>query len=116
MAKDSHDLFTWQIGSRKPPSFCLCCGLKFTDDRARRGPFKGPYIYVCSVCWEAPHLFFPDKVDRYKDDDPGKKSKSRKLASREQLEKPQAEDGRRTSQRRNSKPRSGAALNDASSR
>ena len=58
---NSPEVFTWQIGSKKPPSVCLCCGGRFSDKRKIRGPYKGPYIWVCSCCWVLPHMFFPDK-------------------------------------------------------
>ncbi len=58
------DLFTWQIGSERPPNVCLCCGLSFDGKTRRvRGPYRtGPYIWVCEACWSLPFLFFPDKV------------------------------------------------------
>jgi len=53
----------WQIGSSGPPKVCLCCGLPFDEKRVLKGPYThGPYIWVCSPCWELPFLFFPDKV------------------------------------------------------
>lgn len=53
----------WQIGSTHPPKVCLCCGMPFDHVRAIRGPYYGgPYIWVCSQCWDNPALFFPDKV------------------------------------------------------
>ena len=53
----------WQIGSKRPPAVCLCCGLGFNDKRRMtKGPYlNGPYRYVCRVCWSLPYLFFPDK-------------------------------------------------------
>ncbi len=56
---------TWQIGSKKPPKVCLCCGLRFDDeDRKIHGPYlDGPYRYVCDWCWRREFLFFPDKVE-----------------------------------------------------
>lgn len=60
---DPPELLTWQIGSRKPPRVCLCCGEKFDKVRKQMGPYKGPYIWVCSECWEKPYLFFPDKIE-----------------------------------------------------
>ena len=56
------DLFAWQIGSRVPPKVCLCCGRAFSAERERKGPYKGPYIWVCSECWANQFLFFPDKT------------------------------------------------------
>src|SRR5438552_15462320 len=53
--------FMWQVGSKAPPKFCLCCGQPFGEGRERRGPYKGPYMWVCQSCWARPHLFFPDK-------------------------------------------------------
>jgi len=53
----------WQIGSKAPSKVCLCCGLPFTESRQRRGPYSGPYIWVCTDCWSRPHLFFPDKTE-----------------------------------------------------
>ncbi len=54
--------FMWQLGSKAPPKYCLCCGQPFGEGRERRGPYKGPYMWVCSACWGRPHLFFPDKA------------------------------------------------------
>ena len=59
------DLFTWQIGSRVPPKVCLCCGRAISAERERKGPYKGPYIWVCSECWANPFLFFPDKTSMF---------------------------------------------------
>ena len=63
MAQDTvGDLFSWQIGSKKPPKGCLCCGQPFSEERQIRGPYrKSPYIWVCVLCWARPELFFPDK-------------------------------------------------------
>ena len=60
----SNDLFSWQIGSARPPKVCLCCGLEFDEaERKIMGPYRtGPYIWVCHCCWSLPFLFFPDKV------------------------------------------------------
>src|SRR5206468_1582128 len=54
------DLFTWQIGSERPPNVCLCCGLAFDEgERKIHGPYRtGPYIWVCEACWNLPFLFF----------------------------------------------------------
>ncbi len=62
---DVDDLLSWQIGSKRPPRVCLCCGLRFNEgDREIKGPYRtGPYIWVCKVCWELPYLFFPDKIE-----------------------------------------------------
>lgn len=59
----SEDVRAWQIGSKGPPTVCLCCGTKFDDGPHKlRGPYNsGPYIYVCDGCWSKPFLFFPDK-------------------------------------------------------
>lgn len=53
----------WQVGSKSPPTVCLCCGMKFDESKRRmRGPYlTSPYLYVCQVCWENHYLFFPDK-------------------------------------------------------
>ena len=53
----------WQIGAKRPPAVCLCCGLAFNHQRRTvKGPYlNGPYRYVCRVCWSLPYLFFPDK-------------------------------------------------------
>lgn len=53
----------WQIGSRVPPSKCLCCGVSFDENAFRmRGPYSnGPYRYVCTPCWALPFTYFPDK-------------------------------------------------------
>ena len=63
LSSQNNELFTWQIGSRTPPKVCLCCGRQFTETRERKGPYKGPYIWVCSECWDQPHLFFEDKLE-----------------------------------------------------
>lgn len=57
------DVRAWQIGSKGPPTVCLCCGARFDDGPHKlRGPYSsGPYIYVCEDCWGKPFLFFPDK-------------------------------------------------------
>lgn len=63
MEKDSNSqLAAWQIGSKRPPKVCLCCGASFDSERRITGPHEGPYIWVCSVCWSLPTLFFADKV------------------------------------------------------
>src|SRR5712692_5258528 len=56
----------WQIGSKKPPTVCLCCGSLFDDDKHRiLGPYDtGPYRYVCEWCWKKSYMFFPDKISR----------------------------------------------------
>ncbi len=53
----------WQIGSKTPPTVCLCCGFRFDNDKRKRmGPyFKSPYIWVCKDCHDKPFLFFSDK-------------------------------------------------------
>lgn len=62
MATDTSSLLTWQIGSKTPPKVCLCCGLPFSEERERKGPYwDSPYIWVCSICWALPYLFFSDK-------------------------------------------------------
>ena len=60
----SEDTEMWQIGSRRPPRVCLCCGIRFDNDLHQvKGPYANmPYIYVCKNCWATPYLFFPDKV------------------------------------------------------
>jgi hypothetical protein len=54
---------TWQIGSKEPPTVCLCCGTRFDENEHKmRGPYNtNPYMYVCQTCWAKPYLFFPDK-------------------------------------------------------
>ncbi len=56
-------LLDWQIGSKQPPSVCLCCGEKFDGYKRKcMGPYYTmPYIWVCKECHDKPFLFFPDK-------------------------------------------------------
>ena len=87
MAEDTvGDLFSWQIGSKKPPKVCLCCGQPFSEERTIRGPYRGsPYIWVCEICWGRPELFFPDKNQEWEEDYTAKarRKRTKPRASRE---------------------------------